>query len=279
MNQQRISMYHLFLICLLIYTPIFAQSSMPGFVADYFPGSQKGQYGILVLGGSEGGKPTKLAKLFADKGHAVLSLAYFNEESLPEELEMVPLEYFEKPKKWLMEQEGVNASGIIVVGWSKGAELALLLASRDDAIKSVVAISPSSVIWGGILKDWKKTPKSSWSSGGSALPHVPFDTSGKATNLIELYEYSLTNTEAVRAASIPFEKTKADILLLSGSKDEVWPAKQMSETVMEHLEPNVKKRSKHVNYPNLGHLLDGKFFEEKHSSQKEIFSFLEKTGI
>ena len=75
MNQQHASSFKLFMICLLLCAPTFAQSSMTGFVGDYFPGSKKGHYGILVLGGAEGGKPNKLSKLFADEGHAVLSLS------------------------------------------------------------------------------------------------------------------------------------------------------------------------------------------------------------
>lgn len=264
--------------CLTI--SMFSQSITEGFTADYFQPSKKNQYGIIVLGGAEGGKPNELSKMFVENGYAVLSLAYFKEENVPEELEMIPLEYFEKPKQWLMRQKDVNASGVVIVGWSKGAELSLVLASTDPEIKGVVSISPSSVVWGGILKDWKKVPKSSWSLDGKPLPHVSFDTSGKAKTLVDLYLNSLNNKELVKNASIKIEESKAKILLLSGSKDEIWPAFTMSKVLIGRFDRLRNNQCKHINYPSLGHLLDEKFFiKEKgkeHSSRKEIFSFLKK---
>ncbi len=55
---------------------------------------------VMVLGGSEGGYPDKLAKPIADAGFKVLSLAYFKEPDLPAELEKIPLEYFYSAIDW-----------------------------------------------------------------------------------------------------------------------------------------------------------------------------------
>jgi hypothetical protein len=49
-----------------------------GFVADFNSSAEStGKTGILVLGGSEGGIPTALAKIFVDAGYPVLCPAYF----------------------------------------------------------------------------------------------------------------------------------------------------------------------------------------------------------
>jgi dienelactone hydrolase len=59
--------------------------------------------GILLLGGSEGGRPIKhWPMLLAQNGYAVLAVAYFKEKGSPNTLEMIPLEYFDIPIAWLL---------------------------------------------------------------------------------------------------------------------------------------------------------------------------------
>ncbi|UOQ51521.1 alpha/beta hydrolase [Hymenobacter cellulosivorans] len=264
-------------LLILLSLPTLSQQLPPGVVGDYTPGTAKdAQYGVLVLGGAEGGKPTALARMFIDQGYPVLSLAYFKTAPLPAELENIPLEYFATAIKWLAQQAPGKHKGVLIVGWSKGAELALLLASRYPAVKGVVAISPSSVVWAGILKDWKKTPGSSWTAHGQPLSFVPFK-SESATSLLTLYANSLNNEPAAAAATIPLEQSKAAVLLLSGSQDAVWPAALMSEQLMARLKAaNYSRSYSHLNYPELGHLLNEKFLSAtpEHPSRSAILSFL-----
>ncbi|MCH2055639.1 MAG: hypothetical protein MK214_03300 [Thalassotalea sp.] len=65
----------------------------------------------------------------------------------------MPFDYFDSAKSWLQTKKNVDASKLIIVSWSKGAELALLLASRDEKVQRVIAIAPSSVVWAGVLND------------------------------------------------------------------------------------------------------------------------------
>ena len=231
-----------------------------GFVADFYPSADKNKYGILVLGGSGGGKPTHLANKIARLGYSVLSLAYFKEEGLPAELEMIPLEYFDAPKQWLLDNKQTRSDGLIVVGWSKGAELSLLLASRDELYKGVIGIAPSSVIWPGILKDWSKVPSSSWSENSNPLPFVPFATGIEFKGVADLYEQSLKNKDAVSNAQINVASINSPTLLLTGGLDEIWPAEKMAKFSCDKM--NLGRQIKicnHINYPNAGHLLDEKF--------------------
>jgi len=129
-----------------------------GLVADFFYiASGKPQKAVILLGGSEGGKSwsdcTDFIQGLVDQGFCVLSLAYFGTEHLPNQLRAIPLEYFSTAFDWLANQkELVIPEDYAVVGGSRGAELALLLASRFPEIKTVVAIAPSSVLIVGYRK-------------------------------------------------------------------------------------------------------------------------------
>ncbi len=167
----------------------------------------------------------------------------------------IPLEYFDAPKKWLMDRDDTRSDGVIIIGWSKGAELALLLASQDDAVKGVVGIAPSSVVWAGILDDWRKVPSSSWTQGGQPLAHVPFAQGVQITKLTDLYAASLEQEEFVTKARIRVEDIKGAVLLLTGGQDEIWPANEMAVNVCEKIHEG-GTYCNHTNFPTAGHLLD-----------------------
>lgn len=248
-----------------------------GFVGRYHEGlSEAGRSAILVLGGSEGGFPDELAAPFMRAGHPVLALAYFKGPGLPPELERVPIESAVSALDWMQRQPGAAEDGVIVVGWSKGAELALVLSAHDPRVRGVVAIAPSHVMWAGILSDWTKTPAASWTLRGDDLPSVPFDASGGVDSLRGLYEHSLQQAAAVEAATIPAERSRADLLLLSGGKDEIWPAGTMAEAVCARAASRPPPlRCDHRHYPTLGHLLDGAWSTAGHDAAEAIARFID----
>ena len=234
-----------------------------GFVATYYSSaSQERKVGVLVLGGSEGGVPEKLASPIVEAGFPTLALAYFKEEGLPPELERIPLEYVIQAMSWLKSQPETTPDNIIVVGWSKGAELSLLLASKEPSISNVVAIAPSSVVWAGILKDWSKVPGSSWTYDGQDLTFVPFNPSGEVNGLLDLYTQSLENRADNGKANIPVQKISADVVLMTGENDEIWPSPTMAETVCEKMNARTKHKCKHINYQGADHLLNYEFLKE-----------------
>jgi len=148
------------------------------FVGDFYcEPSAIPRPGILLLGGSEGGRPIKhWPMLLAQNGYAVPAVAYFKERGLPNTLEMIPLEYVDTPIAWLRNHTNVVPGSIFVWGGSKGAELTLLLASRKPEIQGIIALSPCSVVWAGIA-DNRFSAKSSLSLHGQPLPFVPYDLS------------------------------------------------------------------------------------------------------
>ncbi|WP_218197339.1 acyl-CoA thioester hydrolase/BAAT C-terminal domain-containing protein, partial [Pseudomonas sp. 2995-1] len=129
---------------------------------------------------------------------------------------------------WIKEREFTNNKHIVVYGISKGAELALLAASKNSNIKGVVAMAPTSHVLEGY---GTKKQSSSWSQNGQELPFVPsstgvkrlmkslFNSKDKYCNkdmvqAIEKYEKK-GKTEAL----IKVENIKGPILLLSGDHD------------------------------------------------------------
>src|SRR5436190_8911503 len=135
--------------------PVFAQSDVqlpPGIVGEFHAAGPGRRPAMLVLGGSEGGLTSGAAgaRLLAAQGYSALGLAYFQAPGLPSTLENIPLEYFMRAIDWLAQQPSVDPRRIGVLGGSKGAEMALLLASRDRRLKAVVAAAPSSVVWAGV---------------------------------------------------------------------------------------------------------------------------------
>jgi hypothetical protein len=221
-----------------------------GLNADfYFKPSDKPQRALVMLGGSEGGKswsahPAHLQQLM-DQGYCVLSLAYFAAEGLPDGLRAIPLEYFAKAFHWLSTQKEVRPGDYAVLGASRGAELALLLGSKYPDIKTVVAIAPSCVVFPGPptgVWDTLRGQHSAWNFGGKELPFVPIPYSwtslrGMVTgNRTRMFEDALLNTRAVQAAAIPVETTRGPILLVSFSRDQVWPSTRMSNQLMRRLD-------------------------------------------
>ena len=79
-----------------------------GLVADLFYEERRKSKPIIMLGGSEGGRIWSRIKppveYLVKGGYAVFSLAYFKEKGLPNSLEEIPLEYFEKAFSWLASQ-------------------------------------------------------------------------------------------------------------------------------------------------------------------------------
>jgi dienelactone hydrolase len=92
---------------------------------------------VVLFGGSEGGlySVAQQGILLASRGIPTLALAYFGAPGRPKELRRIPLEYFAKAVRWLGRQPGVDPKRISLVGGSRGAEAALLVA---DAFPSLV---------------------------------------------------------------------------------------------------------------------------------------------
>jgi pimeloyl-ACP methyl ester carboxylesterase len=258
------------------------------FDAEFYPpqGSPK-RLGVLVLGGSDGGIPSRRAKIIAENGFPTLALAYFKTKRTPEYLDMTPLEYFNEPIEWLIKNEYAQGGKIVVIGESKGAELALLLASRKPGISGVIAFVPSAVVFQGMPKVFWP-PRSSWSSMGKPIPFVPYNLSGLSdkNNILGIYRNSLKQQEAVKKALIPVNKIKGPVLLFSAADDGMWPSVGMSDMIMRSLkDQKFSYAYEHISYDNAGHTLTEYFMmggteegnrKARIDSTEKTLSFLNK---
>lgn len=221
--------------------------------------------GLMTVSGSGGGVSEPKAALLAANGYAVLNLAYFNYEDLPEDLVNIPLEYFDEGLTWLQKQDGVATGRLAVIGTSRGGELALLLGSRFPKVKAVVAYVPAHVVVGGFSQDPKRWALPAWTFEGKPIPRFePKLDEEEARKVREAnpengspyWRLMLKDQEAVKKAAIPVEKINGPVLLISGKDDRTWPSAEMAEEVAKRLNNAMHAHAVwHLPYDDAGHLI------------------------
>ena len=220
--------------------------------------------GALVLGGSVGGFAwsNQVASLIAASGRAALAVAYFDWRGaygLPTSLAEIPLEIFIDALNGLKKHPRVLTDDLSVVGFSKGTEAALLLATKRRDIRKVVAYSPSAYVWEAARMRQDDPAQSSWTWQGEPLPFARFDADEDfyrtfdKTKLRAFHERALEDEEVRRRARIPVERSDARILLLSGIEDGTWPAGPMSNAIAERFKGGRASQVAHLAFENVGH--------------------------
>lgn len=208
----------------------------------YRPAGNGAHPGVLLIGGSEGGLEPQSAEaaLLASHGYVALALAYFREPGLPSALVDIALETFARAARWLAAQPGVAGRRVAIMGWSKGAEGALLAAATyPRRFRAVVAYAPSSVVNFG-LRYGPGPQTSSWSLGGKPVPFAPYPMSpftyspGKPMSFRAGYLAAL-RAPAAKAAAIPVERIAGPVLLVSGTDDRIWPSSLYAARIMQRL--------------------------------------------
>lgn len=229
---------------------------LKGVLGNFYPATHADRHpAVLLLGGSEGGlgsSAKREALALQAAGYDVLQLAYFRIPGYPQALARIPLETFDRGLDWLKAQPTVNPRRLAIIGASKGAEAALLVASRRFDIRAVVAGMPSSVAWPAFSWSDEPVDGASWTSKGVDLATVPNTRFDAARGVVSVYDGVLSDTPARRAAVIPIERSKAAVLLVCGGKDTIWPSCPMAE--------QLRARDVQVTilrYPDAGHAVFG----------------------
>jgi uncharacterized protein len=187
---------------------------------------------VLVLSGSSGRLDVGRARLLAEHGAVALAWRWFGGPGQPSDISEVPLESF-SPAVDLLQSLHPR---VAVLGLSKGAEAALLLAVRDPRIQLVAALSPTAVVWAGLSTE--RPCRSSFTSRGVALPFIPYDDSWHQPSGVPafrgLYEQSLeTYADRVSAATIPVEQIAGDVVVTAGADDLVWPSELFARQIAD----------------------------------------------
>jgi dienelactone hydrolase len=224
---------------------------------------------VIVLGGSEGGLPVRsAAPLLASHGYATLALAYFGLPGLPRGLVNIPLEYFGKAIAHVRATVAPRNDFVAVHGGSRGGELALLIASLSAYISAVVAVAPSGVVSGafGPSEFGDSRTRGAWTLAGKPLPDMwqnnrcdnswfadpvqsPINGTPRVLN-------AMRDLDAMERATIPVERIKGPVLLVSGRDDQLWPSFELAEIARRRLEEhNHPWPFEHVSYPDAGHAI------------------------
>lgn len=237
-----------------------------GVFGKLFIPSDQGKYpAIIVLTGSEGGWTSiPRAKLLANHGFATLALPYFAIEGLPETLAEIPVEYFQKAIDLLQHEDQIISDQIGIIGTSKGGEAALLVASLDTRIKSVVALVSPTAVWYGLVYGFGK---SSWTFKGKSLPYVPYasdPTYNPAPNFARYfaaeYRYQIYHTDSFEKYLIKVENINGPILFVTAKKDLMFPSFESSEISMNRLRKNKHPFTyEHISYEYAGHSIGNEY--------------------
>lgn len=231
---------------------------------------------VVGLGGSEGGNAwasrhwEKTRNEFISRGYAFLAIGYFNTPHSPELLNKIAIEDIHNAIAAARKNKKVNNLKTAVIGGSRGADLALLLASYYNDINCVIGLSASHAVFPGHT-DHFSTSTFTWA--GKELPFVPVNDAAvpfmMKRDLRGAFEAMLQDTAAEKKAMIPVEKIKGTVLLLSGTKDEICPSSVMCEKMIDRLKRNqFKYHYEHIAYEG-GHAEPLKHFDT-------VFAFLNK---
>lgn len=226
----------------------------------YRPAGNTPAAALIVLGGSEGGlqAASGVGVGFVKQGYAVLSLAYFMDEGLPQSLENIPLEYFDKAVDWLKAQPGIDRDNIGIIGGSRGSEAALLVAARRPDIKAVAAFAPSGIVWQGLNFQNPMNMGPAWTADGKALPFVAPNGMLYRPNaaMKPMFDHAIGEADTRADTNIPVENIKGPILLVSGKADALWPSYDMGERIVARLkDKKFRYPVQHLSYENAGHMV------------------------
>ncbi|BBB07280.1 acyl-CoA thioester hydrolase/BAAT C-terminal domain-containing protein [Sphingopyxis sp. EG6] len=239
-----------------------------GILANYFPaqGSDPSP-AILLLGGSEGGLGKDmhaLALLLQAQGYHTLQLAYHNAPGKSAKLKNIPLEDFYKALDWLKRQPQVDPNRIGIVGYSKGAEAGLVVATRYPGIRAAVLGMPSSVVWDGMSGEnyLLGSFSSSWSEKGEPLPHLAYKGRPGADGLMPVFVNGLKEVSANPAAVIPVEKFEGKLMLICGEAEKLWPSCPMTDQIVARAAKNAAPAPVVLRYKDAGHGVMGAPFTD-----------------
>lgn len=233
-----------------------------GVKTELFLSEGKNQPLVVGFGGADGGNAwagehaAKQRVLLREQGYAFLALGYFGMEGTPALLDRIDIEGIHKAIMLAAAHPEINGECIAIMGVSKGGELALLLGSEYQEYKSVIGIVPGNAVFSAITKAMNTA---SFSKKGVPYAFVPVPWSATFNlltgDLHGAFEKMLYDTDAVQQAAIKVENINGSVLLISGTQDEQWPSKQMSDDMIERL-ANAGFKHKYIHIP-----LEGGHFE------------------
>jgi dienelactone hydrolase len=230
----------------LMKTPeIKSQRITDDFVGELFYSDCPDNKTIVWLGGSGSGLSVNapVAAALASHGFNVLSLPFFGEKGLPSQLSKIPLEYFERVFTWLQKNPITHCKEVQILGMSKGAELALILASKYPFITKMVLWAPHAYCFQGLA--YKN--ESSWTYAGIDLPFIRGKNWWIVADMLRcfiknepfgftpVYKKALAIAKNKPEARIKVENACADLLMITSRECGMWNTYDGSLEIMDTL--------------------------------------------
>jgi dienelactone hydrolase len=196
-----------------------------GFLGTLFtpPAGSPRRPGVLLLGGSEGGPgPIGDAALLASHGYPALALSYFAQPGLPPTLRDIPLEYFAAAARRLGQEPSVDAASVVVRGYSRGTEAAMLLAEfSPELVRGVILYAPTDRANAGFPDG-----AAGWTVHQQPVPVGP----------------------------LPVDRVSQPVLAIAGGADLLWPSGSAAVELKRALDAaHAGVRHELLLYPDAGH--------------------------
>ncbi|XP_066470137.1 bile acid-CoA:amino acid N-acyltransferase [Tiliqua scincoides] len=217
--------------------------------ALFIPAGQGPFPGVIDIFGGIGGLIEFRASLLASSGFAVLALAYFAYDSLPNFLYEIDLNYFEEAAEFLLKHPKVCGPGVGVLGICKGAEIALAMATFLPQIRATICINGTNAINGGPLR-----------YRDLHIESIPYKleciqvTEGGVLELFRSVEE--THTEEHQGSILPLEKAQGKILFIVGESDMNYNSKAYAMQALKRMREHGKTHCALLSYPGTGHLIE-----------------------
>lgn len=230
----------------------------PNIVANFYRAIGKSSGAVLVFGGSDGGisaTADNIAKALSEAGFDAMAASYWGASGQPLEMKELPLEALNASIDFLKKKSN-SRQRVAIMGYSKGAEAALLLAARRSDLAGIVAGAPTNVSWQAL--DFIGAfvgGTSTFSFDGNALPYLPYSGINflDGPTVFEIHDISLRRAANHLSAAIEIEKSQAPVLLLCGGKDLIWPACDMAKSLVQRASNKGAKIPRLLAYPKAGH--------------------------
>lgn len=262
-----------------------------GFVGHMAEPEEATKQAVIVISGGEKSilPGIKIAERFAEYGICALAVSLFGAAGLPEGVDQIPLDMFEKAVRYLHDVKGMDS--VSTYGMSMGSIFAALIAKHIAGIDNVIMVSPSHVPFEGSIDKKNMTGHSMMTWRGKEMPFVKLDFSTKkagkyyydqqagrkVTGMWISYKEAYQDKMAERQADIHIEELDARILLIAGTGDEAWPADYSVDYLKKRLdEAGYHKDYEAVIYPNASHILG---IMPSRESNKGLYRMLPLIGM
>jgi dienelactone hydrolase len=94
-----------------------------------------------------------------------------------------------------------------------------------------------------------------------------------------MYLAAIEDAQAVRRATIPVERIKGPVLMISGQDDQMWPSSKLAEIAMERLREHRHPYSdEHIAYASAGHSMSSPYLpraatQSMHPVRKKVYAY------